>query len=480
MTRLSRITVVIVNWNRRQCVLGLLDSLRAADLENARIVVVDNASTDDSVAAIKEHPLPVTVIENSENLGGTGGFNTGIRYALQNLEQEYIWLLDNDAEVRPDTLSKLVAAMEADTSIGVAGSCILSPEDRALIVEAGGHIDERTATWKPNLRYRPYSGYQGAPPMDVDYVPACSALIRNDVFPAAGILDERYFLHWDDVDFGRAAKGRGFRVVAVPDSVVYHGAEKGYSNAVLYYDVRNSLLFIAKHLSAFQRVMPMFRVCLRGLMAARLFGALGENLLSWYLVQALDNFVSGRFGAAPQPSDRLKSTDAPQKHSFVHLPHGKKFVLFAVGSHDEILGAAHLIRSAAPAASVTLAAPSDRIDSYRSCDAINDFISYDLARNGLPGCVAFAFKLLRLRFDCAVSAGSGFMVPFAFFVRRHIVVTEEGRCLHESGIRLNSLWKLPAVVLSGLAGSLPYLFKCWLASRRISGARPGNAGSGSR
>ena len=153
----SRVTIVIVNWNRKDCVLNLLDSLRSMSTRGNRIVVVDNASTDGSAEAIRNHPLSVTLLENQENLGGTGGFNAGIRYALEYFEQDYLWLLDNDAEVTPDTLAQMVGAMTRNASIGVAGSCILSPEDRAIIVEAGGFVEQRSGTWRPNLRYQPYT-----------------------------------------------------------------------------------------------------------------------------------------------------------------------------------------------------------------------------------------------------------------------------------------------------------------------------------
>ena len=73
-----RVSIVIVNWNKRTDVLNLLDSLHAISCYNAQIIVVDNASTDGSAAAILNHPLEVIFIENKENLGGTGGFNTGI------------------------------------------------------------------------------------------------------------------------------------------------------------------------------------------------------------------------------------------------------------------------------------------------------------------------------------------------------------------------------------------------------------------
>lgn len=462
------VTVVIVTWNRRGMVLDLLDSLQLLELYGGGIVIVDNASSDGSSEAIRKHPLRVILIENKENLGGTGGFNTGIRYALDNLDQKYIWLLDNDAEVRPDSLEKLIVAMETDVSIGVAGSCILNPEDHTQIVEAGGYVDERTATWKPHLRYKAHDYYKDLPPINVDYVPACSALVRKELFDAVGILDERFFLHWDDVDFGRAAMEKGFRVVAVLDSIVFHGTEKGYSNAVLYYDVRNSLLYISKHLSAVKRIVPMFRVCLRGLLAATLFGAFGEKLLSWYLYQALENFTSGRFGAAPLPPSQLKTSVKAGALSFETLSTCKNVLIFAVGSFAEILSTVRSVRSAAPESSITLAASSDRIDFYRSYIAIDHFISYDLARDGLFGGAFVALKLLRSQFDCAVSAGTGFVLPFTFFVRRHVVVTEDGRRIYVSNACLSSLWKLPFVVLVGFTFSISSTMKCWLASRRIS------------
>lgn len=462
------ISIVIVTWNKRHDVINLLDSLLPIAGDDIRVIVVDNASTDGSVEAIKKHPLSVTLLENLENLGGTGGFNTGIRYALENFEQDYIWLLDNDAEVKPDTLEKLVSVMEADNSIGIAGSCILDAADRGLIVETGGYVDERTATWKPHLRYQPHSLYSGSSPVDVDYVPACSALVRKDVFDAIGIMDERYFLHWDDVDFGRAATEAGFRVVAVFDSMVHHGTEKGYSNAVLYFDVRNSLLFLAKHLSALKRVLPMFRVCLRSIMAAKMFDVLGEKLLCWYLLQALDNFISGRFGSSPQPSPQLAVMGKPDFGSSVIIPESKRIVLFAVGAYSDIMAAAGLIRTTNPFARVTLAAPVDRLDAYRSCDKIDNFLGYDLARGGLWGSISFVVEMLKYRFDCAVTAGSGFVVPFAFFVRRHIVVTEEGRSVYDTDVCLKSLWKLPYAVASAISVSLLTFIKCWQAGRRIS------------
>ena len=146
-----RVSIVIVTWNKQLDVLNLLNSLHVICCACTNIVVVDNASTDGTAEAIRQHPLPVNLIENSENLGGAGGFNTGIRYALDNLKPDFIWLLDNDAQADPKALRELVSVMTADVTVGIAGSCILNPIQPSQIVEAGAFIDLMSLTWKPHL-----------------------------------------------------------------------------------------------------------------------------------------------------------------------------------------------------------------------------------------------------------------------------------------------------------------------------------------
>lgn len=464
----SQVSIVIVTWNKRDDVLNLLDSLQAIIIPGISVLVVDNASSDGSVQAISNHPLSVTILENKLNRGGTGGFNTGIRYALEYQQPEYIWLLDNDAIVRPDTLKKLLEVMQRDEGIGIAGSCILNPEDPTQIVEAGGFVDMQAATWKPNLRYKPYVDYALSDPMEVDYVPACSAVVSKKLFDAVGILDERFFLHWDDVDFACTAREYGFKVMSVFDSVVLHGAEKGYNRAVLYYDVRNSLLFISKHVSGAGRFMPMLRICLRSALASKLLQLMGDRITAWYLHQASENFSDGRFGAAPQPPSQLVINDGMTLEPQIALLSCRNIIVFAIGSSAEILSTIALIRSAAPTALITLAAPSDRIDSYRSCVEVSRFIRYDLARDGLTGVVSTGLKLLGFRFDCAVSAGAGFLVPFVFVIRRHFVSIEHAARLVESKASLRSIWKLPFLVLRGIPAGVTMAIKCWHSSRRTS------------
>jgi len=99
-----KVAIVIVNWNKKSYVCDLLNNINNIDYKHFDTIVIDNSSTDNSVNEIRNKFPEVKLIENESNLGGTGGFNTGIKYALKQNKYKYIWLLDNDVQIEPDTL----------------------------------------------------------------------------------------------------------------------------------------------------------------------------------------------------------------------------------------------------------------------------------------------------------------------------------------------------------------------------------------
>lgn len=461
----SSVTIVIVNWNKQKYVLNLLDSLQGM-IGSTRIIVVDNASCDDSVEAIKNHPLAVLLIENRENLGGTGGFNTGIRYALDHLEQEYLWLLDNDAEVTESTLERLLAGMGDDPSIAVAGSCILSPEDRMLIVEAGGFVDERSGTWKPNRRYQKYAPVQGKGVMEpVDYVPACSALIRARVVREIGLLDERFFLHWDDIDFCARAREAGYRVVSVLDSPVYHGAEKGHSSMTLYYDFRNALLYFAKHGHGFGLLRSYWNIVGGYLSALVYLRLMGETTLARYLGDGGRDFLAGRFGRAEtSPAALGEQSIASKPVRIDSVADCTRVVVFAVGSYEEIIAALAAVKELSPRASLAVAVAADRAEAYRLPE-VDRLIIYDLLKDSLAVQLKTAWTLLSGRFSYGVSVGKGFTVPYSFLLDRNYTYESDGT-LMPSQVSWRGVWKLPAAFISGKLVAALLLLPIWAAGRR--------------
>ncbi|WP_276353613.1 glycosyltransferase family 2 protein [Cohnella caldifontis] len=240
--------VVICNWNKKDYVLNCIESVLASTYRDFDLIVVDNASTDGSAEAVKERfGSHVHVIENERNLGGAGGFNTGIRYALER-KYTYIHLLDNDVRIDAMALEKLRTELVGNPDIGIAGSLIYDMDHPDTIQEMGSMIDWNVYHMKLNFK-----GHQdrGDIPESVecDYVPACSMMIRSSILQRIGGMDERYFIYWDDIDLCHRVKREGYRVVAFADSKVWHkrGVAVRTDTFANYYVWRNRLHFFAKY-----------------------------------------------------------------------------------------------------------------------------------------------------------------------------------------------------------------------------------------
>jgi hypothetical protein len=264
-----RVAVVICSWNKRERLVRCIDSVLEESAHD--IFVVDNASTDGSAAAVRERfGKRVTLIENPENRGGSGGFNTGIKAALDGpQEYDFVHLLDNDALIERGAIGALVEFMEGGQEgrgCGIAGSKIYLMARPRVIQEFGAFIDYDLATIRPHKRfYDEEAGGQapgGATPrvngcatpcvngtIEVDYVPACSMLVRAEVFKRVGFLDESFFLYWDDMDFAVRAGRAGYKVYAVSDSRVWHNLGTSNKKNLLptYYFWRNRIRFFLKY-----------------------------------------------------------------------------------------------------------------------------------------------------------------------------------------------------------------------------------------
>lgn len=254
---MKHVSIVIVNWNGKKDTIACLSSIQAMNTFQAIVdtIVVDNGSTNDSVDAIKKaHPW-VRVLSLSDNLGFTGGNNIGIRDALAH-NADYVWLLNNDTIVDKNALL-LLNAFE-DESVGVAGSKIYfqagheyhknryaKKEQGKVLWYAGGHVD-----WA-NM----YASHRGVDEIDVgqydviedtSFVTGCSLMIARKAIMAVGMLDEKYYLYLEDLDYCLRIKRAHFRLLYYPPSVIWHvnaGSSGGAGNTLHeYYMTRNRLL----------------------------------------------------------------------------------------------------------------------------------------------------------------------------------------------------------------------------------------------
>lgn len=259
---MTEISIVIVNWNGGRDTVDCLQSLSKLHIKSfsLEIVVVDNASTDDSLERISKilplQAVKVHLIRNKENLGFTGGNNAGIEYAYNNNAQ-FTLLLNNDTTVHPDLLLSLIDADRKNNAI-IGPKIYFTPQyeyhkdkyeptERGKVIWfAGGLID-----WN-NI----YTSHRGVDEVDhgqynimqeTSFVSGCCMLIPRSIIDSIRLLDDKYFMYFEDVDYCIRAKQNNFQVLYQPQGIIWHknAQSSGKSGSTLheYYQTRNRMLF---------------------------------------------------------------------------------------------------------------------------------------------------------------------------------------------------------------------------------------------
>jgi GT2 family glycosyltransferase len=212
--------VVILNWNLPDDTIACVESVRAHAPPNVAIVLVDNASTDDSLARFRERfDGGVTLIANAANQGFAGGVNAGIRHALA-AGARSVLLLNNDTLVDPAMIERLAAAARDQPRADLVGPVIYYHDPADRIWRAA----DQERRWLPIPLRLPDRAVVGAGerPFPVDYVTACGVLIKREVFEAIGLFDADYFMYFEDADFCRRARRAGFGIICVPTARMWH------------------------------------------------------------------------------------------------------------------------------------------------------------------------------------------------------------------------------------------------------------------
>ena len=206
--------IVVLNWNNYPDTASLLSSLRQANDDNHEIVVVDNGSTDGSASQLRNTFSDVKVIETVRNLGFAGGCNVGIRHALSR-GADFVWLLNNDTTIDPGALEALIDKAQSDTRIGACGSAIYSVEDpQRLQAWGGGHIN----FWLGRSRHFLHA----VPDESIEFITGASMLIRREAIADVGLLDDRFFMYWEDADFCFRLRKAEWRLSVAGDARVWH------------------------------------------------------------------------------------------------------------------------------------------------------------------------------------------------------------------------------------------------------------------
>ncbi len=317
------VAIILLNWNGWKDTIECLESVFRINYSAFTVVVCDNASTDGSLDRIRAwadgfheasgsspalaplvippvpkpvrhvtlDPLdppvadsprvPLVLIPTGANRGFAGGNNMGLRYALAQPRIEYFWLLNSDTVVEPHALGALVDVMQGDPGLGLCGSVLRNYASPESVLTLGGRSYNRwTGRTKPIL-----PGAAGANPARIphlDYIEAASLLTRRCFLEMVGLMNEDYFLYFEEMDWVMRARGR-FRFSYSPQSIVYHkeGRKAGShrdrnqrSPLSDYFQARNRIKFTQRY---FPWMLPTMFASIAGTALHRLFSGRQKN-----------------------------------------------------------------------------------------------------------------------------------------------------------------------------------------------------------
>ncbi len=239
----KKVFFVIVNYNGNGVIETCLRSVFASEYTSFEIVVVDNASHDGSMTVVKQLFPKVHCLFHAENKGFSGGSNAGIKFALEH-GAEYVFLLNNDAVVQENTLS-LLMRYAAGENKGVFSPIILASQQPRRVWFCGGQID-----WPRMRATHSKCADTGEKPVAVEYLSGCAILVPKRAFYDAGLLDEEYFLYYEDADWSVRARQAGYSLWVIPQAQVVHAEQSEKRNSLkVYFLVLSGLLFFQKNAS---------------------------------------------------------------------------------------------------------------------------------------------------------------------------------------------------------------------------------------
>jgi GT2 family glycosyltransferase len=299
--------ILILNYNNWQDTIECLESVFQNSYPDYQVICIDNASTDDSEHNIKDwaegkrrvssvffqfnpdnKPIPyitydriraeaggdpekekalflngksnpLVYIKTDVNLGYGGGNNVGMRYVLRKGDSSFIWILNNDTVVEKNALLKLISYANGNNTVGMVGSKLLYYDKPNILQSAGGG---RIILWMGNTQLIAHLQEDNGSwdmPLEPDYICGASLLIKRELIEDIGLIDEQYFLYWEDADWGARVRNKKYRLLYCPESRVWHkeGSTSGGINQLTdYYWTRNGLIFIKKHYPALLPLIP--------------------------------------------------------------------------------------------------------------------------------------------------------------------------------------------------------------------------------
>lgn len=204
-----KISIVIPNFNGGQALLECLESVTSNQQLVAEIILVDNASKDNSQLRAKKKFPQIKLIRFRQNKGFAKAVNAGIKKS----KGKFIFVLNNDIQLTKSALEKLINTFDKDEKIGIVGGKIVDPKGKFAL-----------AGFKPNpyLGFMIYDKRGKNKPKEIDWISGSAMMIKKPVFQKIGLFDEKYFFYYEDTDFCLRAKKAGFKLFYQPKAKIIH------------------------------------------------------------------------------------------------------------------------------------------------------------------------------------------------------------------------------------------------------------------
>ncbi|MEO8720673.1 MAG: glycosyltransferase family 2 protein [Ginsengibacter sp.] len=288
MSSSPSVAIVILNWNGKHFLEKFLPSVMRSSYDNFSVIVADNASEDLSVPFLQEQYPGIKIILNTVNEGFAKGYNT----ALKQVDADYYILLNSDVEVTEGWIQPIISLMESDQKIAACQPKILSFDQRDAFEYAGA-----SGGWIDRLGYPFARGRvfdfcekdkgQYDDISEIFWASGAAFFVRSAVFHLLNGFDDSFFAHQEEIDLCWRIQRSGFKIFAVPSSIVYHlggGTLPMGNRKKVYLNFRNNLMMLAKNLSGLERIKIIFqRIFLDNL--AALQGLSKGELITFKAVQ---------------------------------------------------------------------------------------------------------------------------------------------------------------------------------------------------
>lgn len=257
--------IIILNYNGWKDTIECLNSLSCIQ-EDCKIVLIDNKSTDDSIDKLekwiqnqKELSSNLIFIKSSENNGYAAGNNIGIKYVESQEDAQFIWILNNDTLIQEDTFKNLINCYKnlENENIALLGSKILNED---LTIQSVGFTTKQYSQKEIEVLSN----------VEVEHISGCSVFFRVKKIKEIGYIPEEYFLYYEETDWMKHIKQKGFKIFTCLSSQLIHKHAKStggiYSPFVIYYMTRNQILFNRKYLNSIQYYLFILKTISRNLL----------------------------------------------------------------------------------------------------------------------------------------------------------------------------------------------------------------------